>query len=492
MARDLEAWRPRYHYTPARHWMSDPNGLVWLNGEYHLFYQHNPQSIDWGHMSWGHAVSRDLLHWQELPVAIPEDARVSIYSGSAVCDANNSSGLGSTEQPPLVAIYTGCQRRPEGGQAQELAHSLDGGRSFTPYPGNPVLDLGLRDFRDPKVCWHAPSKRWVMVVVLPDEHRILFYGSTNLREWQHLSAFGPAGEAVGIWECPDLIEVPVEQDGSTDLPATRWLLKVDTFSGHPGGTGAQYFVGYFDGQRLIEDEPGGAPQWADHGSDFYAAMSFNHLPANHTRPLWLGWMGNHRYAAKVPTSPWRGAMSLPRELSLRRHGGRWRLMQRPLPAIMQWRGHGIHLPARQLKDDVLSLPVRGNAMELCFSIDAVDGLEAGLEVLAAADGGCTRLGYNAKRQAVFIDRTHSGVLPDDTTFAGRRHVSVTPPSPGKPLNFQVFIDAGSVEIFADDGMAVLTEQVFPYAHSTGVSLYVIGGGASFGAMAVWPLTKSKV
>ena len=492
MASDVEAWRPRYHYTPARHWMSDPNGLVWLNGEYHLFYQHNPKAIEWGHMSWGHAVSRDLLHWHELPVAIPENARVSIYSGSTVWDATNSSGLGTAEQPPLVAVYTGCLRHLEGGQAQELAHSLDAGRSFTPYLGNPVLDLGLRDFRDPKVFWHAPSSRWVMVVVLPDDHQILFYGSTNLREWQRLSSFGPAGEAVGIWECPDLIEVPVETEGNAEPPVTRWLLKVDTFSGHPGGTGAQYFVGYFDGSRFIEDEPGGAPQWADHGSDFYAALSFNNLPASHTRPVWLGWMGNHRYAANVPTSPWRGAMSLPRELSLRRCDGRWHLVQRPLPAIAQWRASEVALAAQQLNDMVQPLPVRGNALELHFSIEAIAALEAGVEVLASPSGERTRVGYDARRQAVFIDRTRSGTLPDDPTFAGRRHASATAPSAGQPLRFQVFIDASSVEVFADDGVAVLSEQVFPGTHSTGVSLYALGGSACFGGTTVWPLASPNV
>jgi fructan beta-fructosidase len=287
--------RPLYHFTPERHWINDPNGLVWFEGEYHLFYQHNPFGNEWGHMSWGHAVSTDAVNWQELAVAIAEDERVSIYSGSVVVDSDNTSGFGDGGVVPLVAIYTGCLRRPEGGQAQEVAYSLDRGRTWQPYEANPVLDLGLRDFRDPKVFWHAPTRRWVMAVVLPDDRKVLFYGSSNLIQWQFLSEFSSPFEGEGIWECPDLIPMQIPGEGE------RWLFKVDVFGGHPsGGTGARLFFGHFDG-RHFHAEPEAAPQWADFGADFYAALSWSHLPADHP-PMWLAWMSCHLYAKHLPWS----------------------------------------------------------------------------------------------------------------------------------------------------------------------------------------------
>jgi sucrose-6-phosphate hydrolase SacC (GH32 family) len=488
-----EPWRPRFHFTPVQHWINDPNGLVWRDGEYHLFYQHNPFGNGWGHMSWGHAVSTDLLHWRELPVAIAEDERASIFSGSVVVDADNTAGFAAPGQAamaaPLVAIYTGCLRVPTGGQAQDIAHSLDGGRTFTKHPNNPVLDLGLRDFRDPKVFWHAPTARWVMAVVLPDAHQVLFYGSSNLRQWTELSRFGPAGEAVGIWECPDLIEVPVEHDDGSLTGTTRWLLKVDSFSGHPGGTGAQYFIGHFDGETFNEaTDAAPAPRWADHGSDFYAALSWNHLPAAaHSRPVWIGWMSNHRYAGKLPTAPWRGAMSLPRELSLRHTAGGLRLVQRPVAALGPLRGECTAVAPMRLQQQQQALPVQGQALALQFSIESLDAGEAGLAVLCG-DGQRTLVGYDADRGTVFIDRRLSGTVPEgDALFAGRRQAPVSPPAPGRPLHMQVWVDAGSVELFADNGLAVVTEVVLPGPNATGVEVYAQGGTAVFGALQAWPV-----
>ncbi|MBL0087899.1 MAG: glycoside hydrolase family 32 protein [Ideonella sp.] len=485
-----EAWRPSVHFTPDRNWINDPNGLVWFDGEYHLFYQHNPFGNDWGHMSWGHAVSNDLLHWHELPVAIAEDERVSIFSGSVVVDEHDTSGLAGPGQTALVAAYTGCLRQPTGGQAQEIAYSTDRGRTFTPYAHNPVVDLGLRDFRDPKVFWHAPTARWVMAVVLPHEHQILFFASTDLKAWRELGRFGPAGEAVGIWECPDLFEVPIEGEDGRLTGERRWLLKVDSFSGHPGGTGAQVFIGHFDGMRFVEDRDAApAPRWVDHGSDFYAALSWNHLPPSHDRPVWLGWMSNHRYAGKLPTTPWRGAMSLPRELSLRHTSGGLRLVQRPLAALAGLRAEPIDRAPSSLHDERIELPVRGRALELQFSIASLSAGEAGLEVLCG-EGQATRVGYDAEAQAVFIDRSRSGTVPEgDAHFAGRRLAPVRPPSPDRPLDLQLFVDAGSVELFADKGLAVITELVLPAAGHDGVAAFASGGRAAFGTTTAWPLAR---
>lgn len=244
-----EQYRPQFHFSPERNWMNDPNGMVFHDGEYHLFYQYNPFGDTWGHMSWGHAVSPDMVHWEHLPVALLEEDGVMIFSGSAVVDRDNTSGFGTTDNPPLVAIYTGhYTEQPL--QNQHIAYSTDRGRTWTKYEGNPVLDIGLRDFRDPKVMWHEATGRWVMTVTLPTDRKVRFYGSPNLKDWTLLSEFGPAGAVRGIWECPDLFPLPVEGGGE------KWVLIVNIGGDAvAGGSGCQYFVGTFDGETFIEDAP---------------------------------------------------------------------------------------------------------------------------------------------------------------------------------------------------------------------------------------------
>lgn len=264
-----EAYRPQLHFTPEKNWMNDPNGLVYFDGEYHLFYQYNPFGDKWGHMSWGHAVSRDLVHWQHLPVALPEEDGVMIFSGSAVVDEKNTSGFGLSGKPAMVAIYTGYHPA-DGRQDQRIAYSTDRGRTWTKYSGNPVIDIKSTDFRDPKVFWHEPSKRWIMVAVLAAERKARFYTSPDLKRWTHLSDFGPAGAIGGAWECPDLFELPV--DGKSG--PTKWVLIVNLNPGGvAGGSGAQYFIGSFDGTRFSSEEevkPFPAPK-GDTMADFEGA-----------------------------------------------------------------------------------------------------------------------------------------------------------------------------------------------------------------------------
>ena len=246
-----ELFRPQFHFTPAKNWMNDPNGLVYYKGEYHLFYQYNPFGSQWGHMSWGHAVSRDLVHWHELPVAIPEQGDELVFSGSAVVDKHNTSGLGTRANPPMVAIYTAAK---PGSQAQALAYSTDRGRTFKRYSGNPVLDIGSGEFRDPKVFWYAPAHEWRMVVSKAVERKIAIYRSPNLKDWTHLSDFGPANATGGVWECPDLF--PLAVDGKRKQ--TKWVMIVNLNPGAiAGGSGAQYFVGDFDGTTLHRRQQGG-------------------------------------------------------------------------------------------------------------------------------------------------------------------------------------------------------------------------------------------
>ncbi|MCX6642130.1 MAG: glycoside hydrolase family 32 protein [Candidatus Bathyarchaeota archaeon] len=239
-----ETYRPQYHFSPPLHWINDPNGLVYYEGEYHLFYQHNPMGIRWGHMSWGHAVSTDLIHWQHLPLAIPEENGVMIFSGGCVMDKNNSAGF--AEKPgdvPMVAIYTGHTESKN--QSQHIAYSNDKGRTWKKYEKNPVLDLSTKDFRDPQVFWYEPHKKWVMTVVLAVEKKIQFYSSCNLKEWNYMSSFGPAGDTSGTWECPDLFEAPINGEQGK----TKWVLM------HSPAPYMQYFVGDFDVTSFINEYP---------------------------------------------------------------------------------------------------------------------------------------------------------------------------------------------------------------------------------------------
>lgn len=456
-------WRPRLHFSPRANWINDPNGLVFDadTGLYHLFFQHNPFAPEWGHMSWGHATSPDLLRWTELPLAIPEDERASIYSGSIVIDPANTAGFGAGA---WVAVYTGCLRVPMGGQAQELAFSLDAGATWTKYAGNPVLDLGLRDFRDPKVFWH--QGRWVMAVVLPDEHRVAFYASPNLRDWALLSHFGPAGCTEAIWECPDLIPFPAQD---------RWLLKVDTFAGHPAGSGAQCWVGHFDGTGFM---PEGEPFWADHGSDFYAALSWAHLPEGRA-PVWLAWMNQHAYAKLTPTGAWRGAMSLPRELGLARTDDGWRLTQAPV-SLAALRGEPRHLVGTGVID------AAGVCLELLWELDPGSAEQSLLSLRCGPGGGeFTQIGIDHLHGLVWIARDRSGAIPDAAAWAGRREQPWA--GAGGPLTLRVVVDACSVEVFAGDGQVALTELIFPSEGSEALVLLAQGETWTRSVLTCWSL-----
>ncbi|GAA2117728.1 hypothetical protein GCM10009759_64400 [Kitasatospora saccharophila] len=284
-----EQYRPQVHYTPAQNWMNDPNGLVYYQGEYHLFYQYNPNGNSWGDMSWGHAVSTDLIHWKELPLAIPRTDDEMIFSGSVVVDTDNTSGLGTRKNPAMVAVYTSAY--DDGRQAQSLAYSTDRGRTWTKYTGNPVLDIGSHAFRDPKVQWYAPTRSWLMTVSLADEHKVEFYSSKDLKSWKLLSEFGPAGATGGGWECPDFF--PLAVDG--DPRHVKWVMVVNINPGGiAGGSGAQYFVGDFDGTTFTPDDNGSYTppagtvlqdfEQADYGAWTTTGTAFGTAPATGSLP----------------------------------------------------------------------------------------------------------------------------------------------------------------------------------------------------------------
>src|SRR3954453_8395529 len=316
-----ELYRPQFHFTPAQNWMNDPNGLVYYQGEYHMFYQYNPHGTVWGNISWGHAISRDLVHWTELPLAISYDEKETIFSGSVVVDKNNTSGFGTADNPPLVAIYTSAAL-PDYAQSQALAYSLDRGRTWTKYAGNPVLDNPDPDFRDPKVFWYEPTQRWIMPVALSLQRKIQFYSSPNLKDWTLEGEFGPEGAIAGVYEVPNLIPLPVQGNGSTE---PRWLLIVNINPGaRGGGSAAQFFIGDFDGHRFqaqnvepytppsgdvladFEDADYGA--WSTSGTAFGTGPS--HGPTTGQRPI-AQYEGSGFVNSRQPNDAAQGTLTSP-------------------------------------------------------------------------------------------------------------------------------------------------------------------------------------
>ncbi|PTQ10995.1 beta-fructosidase [Sphingomonas oleivorans] len=477
--------RPQYHFTPARNWLNDPNGLVYYEGEYHLFYQYNPHGDRWGHMSWGHAVSRDLVHWQELPVAIPE-TDVMAFSGSAVIDWKNSSGLGKGGRPPLIAVYTGHDPRT-GSQAQFLAYSNDKGRSWTRYGTGPVLDIDSTEFRDPKVFWHAPTKRWVMVVVMAAENRVALYTSPDLKSWMLASHFGPAGAQGKNWECPDLFELPVEgRPGET-----RWVLSVNLGDNAVGGgSGGQYFVGDFDGTRFTPDPSWGeAPAWMDYGADFYAAVSWNDLPKSDPRRIWIGWANDWRYAESIPTYPSRGAMSLPRTVALRKTAEGYRIAQAPVRELAGLRSnHRTTSNLRLGEQPVVLAPhgVEGGAVELDLDIDTGTADQLSF-VLTDGQGYETLIGVNPTVNEVFIDRTRSG--PHFHDGFPNRHVAPVDLRTGR-LKLRIFVDQSIIELFVNDGTQTITDRFYRGGGPLSWSAVARNGTATIRTLDAWTLADA--
>jgi fructan beta-fructosidase len=465
-----EPLRPRFHFTPERHFMNDPNGLVFYKGEYHLFYQHNPYGATWGHMSWGHAVSQDLLHWKHLPVALREEEGIMIFSGSVAVDRLNSSGLCRPEggdSSCLVALYTG---HGQARQTQNLAYSNDRGRSWTKYAGNPVLDLGLKDFRDPKVFWHEPTRRWILVTVLADQHKVRFFASRDLKQWETLSEFGPAGATGGVWECPDLFELPIDND----LSQKRWVLEVDINPGGvAGGSGGQYFVGTFDGVRFTNDNPADRTLWVDYGKDFYATLSFSDMTDGRT--IWLGWISNWLYANDEPTATWRGAQSIPRTVALRRFPEGLRLVQSPVGELTTLRTTQEAVPIgtalTPLGPSEIQLEVsRGDWKDLGFRLTNATGEEV-------------VVGLTAAPLELFVDRRRSRATPFHEAYPGRHAGPIT--WRGDTLSIRVLFDQSVLEIFGNDGQTVITERVYP-THPYD-RLELIGDRRWIKSAKLWPL-----
>ncbi|TCV93345.1 levanbiose-producing levanase [Luteibacter rhizovicinus] len=494
-----EQWRPAIHYTPARNWMNDPNGLIWHDGVYHLFYQYNPSASHWGNMSWGHATSSDLVHWKEQPVAMANNTREEIFSGSIVFDKRNTSGLAVNGKPALVAVYTSVFKEGSGHesgvQAQSLAYSTDNGRTWKAYAKNPVLTLRpeSKNFRDPKVSWYAPGGYWLMTTVVADAHVVKIYKSSNLIDWEFLSDFGPAGVAGNgvLWEMPDLFPLPLDGDANRPM----WVMLVNINPGSiAGGSGVQYFVGTFDGKTFnaenlpVQGADLSEHRWLDHGADYYAAGTFADAPDG--RRVTIAWMSNWDYADRVPTSPWRGAMALPRDLALRTIDGVPRLVSTPAReylalvngvAASRWKALTVRSTTKPL-----DLANRTAPQDIDLVVEPYTAKRAGIVVAAAADGSRqTRVYYDTKAGTLTVDRTRSG----DTDFSPKlsgRHIVYLPLNQGK-IHLKVVLDKSSLEVFAADGRTVITDLVFPKAGDDRISLFAEDGEARFSDIAVRPV-----
>jgi fructan beta-fructosidase len=452
-----EQHRPQFHFSPPTHWMNDPNGLVYYRGEYHLFYQHYPDSMRWGPMHWGHAVSKDLFHWEHLPIALYPDSLGMIFSGSAVVDSLNTSGLGSATIPPLVAMFTyhKMEREKAGAidyQSQGIAFSTDKGRSWTKYSANPVIkNPGVKDFRDPKMFWHKPSMQWITTLVAGDHAE--FFGSKDLIHWTKLGEFGREyGDHGGVWECPDLFELPVQGESEK-----KWVLIISINPGAPqGGSASQYFVGNFDGKKFTCDTEKTKSSWLDYGQDNYAGVTWSNAPND--RKIFQGWMSNWDYAQNVPTSPWRSAMTVPRDLSLVNINGEYLLKNTPVGEVLGQARDIRSFADLVVKDsfdvsDAVSVPLSQSILEGAIEAKSFE------IVFANSKGEKYVTGFDASGNKFFSDRAKSGKTGFSDKF---KPIQFAPRFlRDGMIQFRIVADVSSFEVFYDDGLSVLTSVVFP-------------------------------
>jgi fructan beta-fructosidase len=449
-----EPFRPQFHFSPPEKWMNDPNGLVYNDGVYHLFYQYYPEDIVWGPMHWGHATSPDLIHWENKPIALYPDELGLIFSGSAVVDKNNTSGFGTAENPPLVAIYTYhlVEGEKEGRldyQTQGLAYSLDNGETWTKYEGNPVIgNDGIKDFRDPKVFWHEESSRWILVLVAGD--RAKFYKSTNLKDWNLMSEFGSdMGAHGGVWECPDLFKLKVGDTGKE-----KWVLIISINPGAPnGGSGTQYFVGDFNGETFFSDQA--ETKWLDYGMDNYAGVTYNNVPSDDR--IFIGWMSNWNYARDTPTEVWRSAMTLPRNISLHLDDEGYYIKNYPLKnfdslasTVLQERDIDLSEPFILDKDNF-------NNTDTSFTIDSAGDYSV---TFSNESGEQVCFQFLGKTGELLFDRTRSGMVNFEESF-GKAVQTQLFHSRNEKVEIRIIMDASSIEIFIDGGKHVFTNQLFP-------------------------------
>ena len=449
-----EPYRPQFHFTPQQKWMNDPNGLVHNNGIYHLFYQYYPEDIVWGPMHWGHATSEDLIHWEHKPIALYPDEHGLIFSGSAVVDHANTSGFGTGENPPVVAIFTyhlmeGEKAGRTDFQTQGIAYSLDNGDIWAKYKGNPVLgNDGIKDFRDPKVFWNEQENLWTMLLVAGD--RLQIYNSPDLKAWEKVSEFGKdQGAHGGVWECPDMFKLMV--DGSDE---EKWVLLISINPGAPnGGSGTQYFIGDFDGKTFTSDQQ--EDRWLDWGTDNYAGVTYNDTPDGER--IFIGWMSNWTYARNTPTEKWRSAMTLPRNLSLRKTGDSYDLINYPIKNFDVILEEGPKknidigpnenkvVPFEHLQQSEVSFTTISRNFRLIYKNESEE------EMILTMKGADNEFS---------LDRSQSGKTDFQEDFKNMMKMPLDNLPVGE-VEVRIIMDWSSVEVFINKGQYVMTAQVFP-------------------------------
>ena len=501
---NTDYYRPSYHFTPLYGWMNDPNGMVYKDGEYHLYFQYNPYGSKWGNMHWGHAVSKDLVHWEHLDPAIARDPVGHIFSGSSVIDKKNTAGFG---KDAIIAIYTNNSVNHD--EVQCIAYSNDNGRTFTKYEGNPVLTPfdGLKDFRDPKVFWYEKGKCWYMIVSADKEMRL--YKSKNLKKWNYVSAFGKGiGQQPCQYECPDFFQLPV----NGDKKKMKWVMTMNINPGcWFGGSATEYFVGDFDGKKFTCPDANEV-KWLDWGKDHYATVTFSNTG---DRVLGITWMSNWQYANLTPFKQNRGANGLPRELKLYEKNGKYYISEDVAPEVYALRKDTKNVADASVADEKMLAGVAAN-MEGAFEIEAdvtpdANGI-AGIEI-SNNKRERTMIYFDMKQGKVVMDRTESGLsdfgkqsVPHDIELAWDKQLAAEGKQPARitnsinykndfalatwaPLSLcedgkktyhvDIFVDKSSVELFVDGGRIAMTNLVFPVAPYENVKLYTQGGKAEF-------------
>ena len=497
---NTDYYRPVYHHTPLYGWMNDPNGMVYKDGEYHLYFQYNPYGSKWGNMHWGHSVSTDLIHWNHLKPAIARDTLGHIFSGSTVVDKNNTAGYGDNA---LIALYTSAS--DEHGQIQCMAYSTDDGRTYTKYEKNPVLLPfdGLKDFRDPKVFWYEPDKKWVMIVSADKEMR--FYASQNLKDWEYMSAFGKGyGAQPNQFECPDFIQLPVDGDKNK----MKWVMLVNINPGCMfGGSATEYFVGDFDGKEFTCDTKPETVKWLDYGKDHYAAVCISNTGE---RIISIPWMSNWQYANVTPIRQYRGANGLPRELSLYTKDGQIYVAADVVKEVEALRKDTRSFDPITVKDEYKIdeiVPQADGAYELEMDITPNTSGVAGFDLMNAK-GEVAKIYLDMKSGKLVMDRTASGLVAfgeksephAKETDDHRKTMSVNYQNDfalgtwaplslceGKTYHLNIFVDKCSVEIFVDGGRIAMTNLVFPTEPYNTLRFYTEGGEAQVSNMKVYKL-----
>ena len=439
-----EKFRPDYHFTPAYGWMNDPNGMVYKDGEYHLFYQYNPYGSMWGNMTWGHAVTKDLVHWTHLDPAIYANELGAVFSGSAIVDKNNVAGFG---KDAIIAMYTSAGTS----QTQSLAYSTDNGRTFKIYEKNPVITADIPDFRDPKLFFDEQTNEWKVIIASGQEVR--FFTSKNLKDWTYESSFGLGyGNHDGVWECPDLVKVKVQ--GSNEM---KDVLLLNINPGFPfGGSATQYFVGHFNGHRFICDSKPEITKWMDYGKDHYATVTWSNAPDN--RIIALAWMSNWQYANIVPTQQFRSANSVPRDLSLFQDGDEYYLCSSPSPELLSLRGKPWIDKRATVGKKAYTYKFKKEAPAYEIVLSAESLLQTTQICLSNDLGEKVLMTYDADKKTFSMNRNESGEVNFSKDFP---IVTTAPTFPGKDFELRILVDRCSIEAFLNDGRTAMTNLVFP-------------------------------